>query len=434
VYLHIDNLILKSETYLTGSGEYVVDEFEETIIIGAGHSGLGIGYCLAQRKRSFIILEKGDALTPAWRSRWDSFTLVLPNWTLQLPGYAYQGDNPDGFLTRDEMVQYLEGFAASFNPDIRFGSEVTAVEPAPGGGKFLVRTSNRTYTADNVIVATGTYQAPKLPAFHRDISADITQLHTSEYRNPDQLHAGAVLVVGSGQSGCQIVEELYQRGRKVYLCVGGAPRLPRTYRGKDSVKWLSEMGFFDMTVDRLSSPREKFAANPFLTGKDGGHSLDLHQFAKDGVVLLGRMRGAQGSQIYLAPTLMESLAKIDNFVTETTGRIDQYIAKNQIDAEASSLKEPLGEGYALPVMEELDLHTEGISTIIWATGYQYDYSMVRFPVFDEYGYPLQTRGVTEVPGLYFVGIHFLYKRKSGLPWGIAADAEYIAEYIDTHSA
>jgi len=406
-----------------------MSEQVDTIIIGAGHSGLGMGYCLAQYKLSFIILEKEDVLTPAWRSRWDSFTLVLPNWTLQLPGYAYQGDDPDGFLSKDEMVRYLEGFAASFQPDIRFGSAVTSIEKAPDGGKFLVRTTDHSYVADQVIIATGTYQAPRLPAFRQNISEEFIQLHTSEYRNPNQLPEGAVMVVGSGQSGCQIAEELYKSGRKVYLCVGGAPRLPRTYRGKDTVRWLSEMGFFDMTVDKLSSPREKFSANPFLTGKDGGHSLDLHQFAKDGVVLLGRMQDAQGSRIFLAPSLMDSLAKVDNFVIDVTSKIDQYIEKNNIVAEAAPSQAPLKDGYAADVINELDLNAAGIKSIIWATGYKFDYSLVNFPAFDEDGYPIQARGVSQVPGLYFVGMHFMYKRKSGLPWGIAADAEHIARHI-----
>lgn len=409
-----------------------MSETVDTIIVGAGHSGLSMGYCLAQRKRSFVILEKSDALTPAWRSRWDSFTLVLPNWTLQLPGYAYRGSDQDGFLTRDEMVSYMEGFARSFQPDIRFGSEVMSIEKAPENGNFVVRTRNQTFQASHVVVATGTFQSPRLPAFQRDISDEFSQLHTSQYHNPDQLPEGGVLVVGSGQSGCQIAEELYKSGRKVYLCVGGAVRVPRTYRGRDTIKWLGDMGFFDMTVDKLSSPREKFAANPFLTGKDGGHSLDLHQFARDGVVLLGRLRAAKGSRIFLAPILKESLAKIDAFVADVTAKIDQHIEENHITAEAASPHIPLRDGYDAGMIEELDLHEAGIGSIIWSTGYKFDYSMVQFPVLDEDGYPVQSRGVSEVPGLYFVGMHFLHRRKSGLPWGIAADAEYIAEYMDAH--
>jgi len=406
-----------------------MNEQVDTVIVGAGHSGLALGYCLSQRERSFIILEKGNAITPAWRSRWDSFTLVLPNWTLQLPGYAYDGNDPDGFLTRDEMVKYLEGFAATFDPDIRFGSEVTAIEKNPDGDGFLVRTTENVYEANNVVVATGTYQEPRIPELRQNLSEEFTQLHSSQFRNPDELPEGAVLVVGSGQSGCQIAEELYKNGRKVYLCVGGARRVPRTYRGRDSVEWLKEIGFFDMTVDMLSSPKEKFAANPFLTGQGGGHSLDLHQFAKDGVVLLGRLQDAQGSRIFLAPTLKESLTRIDNFVAELKGRIDKFIEENNIEAEPAPAQTPLKDGFAAETVEELDLHAEGIKTILWATGYKFDYSLVRFPALDEDGYPVQSRGVSKVPGLYFVGMHVLYKRNSGLPMGITPDAEYIAEHI-----
>ena len=405
-----------------------------SIVIGSGQSGLAMAYYLSQKNQDFIILEKSDAIVPAWRSRWDSFTLVLPNWTLQLPDYPYSGDDPDGFLPRDEVVQYMEGFAATFNPDIRFGSEVTAIEKNSTGESFLVRTTEEIYEAENVIVATGTFQAPKIPDFSRNLSEEVTQLHSSEYHNPDELPDGAVLVVGSGQSGCQIAEELYKSGRKVYLCVGDAKRLPRTYRGKDSIAWLKDMGFFDMTVDKLPSPGDKFNANPFLTGKNGGHSLDLHQFAKDGVVLLGRLQDARGSRISIAPTLKDSLAKIDEFVAEVKGDIDKFIEKNNIEAQAEPARPPLKDGFESEMIEELDLQNEGIKTIIWATGYQFDYSLTKFPVLDDDGYPVQERGVTEVPGLYFVGLHFLYKRVSGLPWGIAADAEYIADHIEGRSS
>lgn len=406
-----------------------MNERVDCIIIGSGQSGLAMGYCLSQKKQNFIILEKGNAITPAWRSRWDSFTLVLPNWTLQLPDYAYSGDDPDGFLHRDEVVQYMEGFAATFKPDIRFGAEVTAIEKDPTGSSFLVRTTEKVYETDNVIVATGTFQEAKIPDCCRNLSEEITQLHSSEYHNPNELPEGGVLVVGSGQSGCQIAEELYKSGRKVYLCVGDAKRLPRTYRGKDSIAWLKEMGFFDMTVDKLASPKDKFAANPFLTGKNGGHSLDLHQFAKDGVVLLGRLQDAQGSRISIAPTLKDSLANIDKFVAEVKGEIDKFIETNDIQADAAQTRPPLKDGFASEIIEELDLHAEGIKTVIWATGYKFDYSLAKFPVLDDDGYPDQSRGVSNVPGLYFVGMHFLHKRTSGLPWGIAADAEYLADHI-----
>lgn len=404
-----------------------------TIVVGAGQAGLAIGYYLSQQKREYIILEQASAIAPAWRTRWDSFTLVLPNWTLQMPDFAYQGNDPDGFLTRDEMVSYLEQFAATFDCNIRFNSKVTSIEKNPDGDRFLVRTSDCLYEAENVIVTTGSFQKPKIPAFSTQISPEITQIHTSEYRNSEDIPAGAVLVVGAGQSGCQIAEELYRKGRKVYLCVGGAMRIPRFYRGKDSIWWLKEINFFDQTVDTLPSPKAKFIANPFTTGKDGGRSLDLHQFARDGVVLLGRLKDAKGNMIWLCPDLKENLSKIDNFVVELKKKIDGFIEANHIVAQEDPNQAGLTDGYAAEMIDELDLSEEGIKTIIWATGYRFDYSWIQFPVLDEDGYPIQNRGVSAVPGLYFLGMHWLYKRRSGLPWGVGEDAAYLAQEIANRS-
>ncbi len=406
-----------------------MNDYFDTIIIGAGQAGLAMGYYLSKMKRNYVILEQASSLAPAWRSRWDSFSLVLPNWTLQMPGYAYQGDDPDGFLTKDEMVKYMEGFARTFDPEVRFGCRVTSIEKNPGAENYLVRTSENLYEADNVIVATGTFQTPKIPSMSKKFSGGFTQLHTSEYRNAEVLPEGAVLVVGSGQSGCQIAEELYQSGRKVYLCVGGAKRLPRFYRGRDSIWWLKEINFFDQTVDTLPSPKARFDANPFLTGKDGGRSLNLHQFAKDGVVLLGRLKDVQDNRIILAPDLKENLAKIDGFVVEFESKVDQFIEKHAIEAEDAPTEIEIKNGFAAEIIEELDLNRAGIKTILWATGYRFDFSWVKFPVFDEDGYPIQNRGVSEFPGLYFLGLFWLYKRRSGLPWGVGEDAAYIAENI-----
>lgn len=407
-----------------------MDEYFETIIIGGGQAGLALAYYLAEQERDFVILEKAANIAPAWRTRWDSFTLVLPNWTLQMPGFPYHGDNPDGFLTRDEMVSYLEQYAATIDFDIRFNTQVTSLELDSASDRFLVSTNGQRFTADNVVVATGTYQSPKIPAISGKISKDVTQLHTSQYHNPDELPSGAVLVVGSGQSGCQIAEELYQSGRKVYLCVGRAKRLPRFYRGRDMVWWLDKVKFFDQTSDSLPSPKARFEANPFLSGKDGGHSLDLHQFARDGVILLGRLQDAQDTHICLAPDLRENLAAIDQFVEDVTDKIDGFIAASGIPAEPETGDEQLTDGYDGAMLSELDLRDANIHAIIWATGYHFDYSWVKFPVLDEYGYPIQKRGVCEeVPGLYFLGLHWLYKRRSGLPWGVGEDAAYLAEQI-----
>jgi putative flavoprotein involved in K+ transport len=400
----------------------------DTVIVGGGQAGLALSFYLTQQQRPHVILEQAAQLAPAWREqRWDSFTLVTPNWQIRLPGYAYQGDDPDGFMARDKVVNYLEQYAASFNAPLRFGVRVNAVGPQEEG--YRVETSAGEYTAANVVIATGSFQQPKIPAFSANISAAVKQFHSGEYRNPDALPPGAVLVAGSAQSGCQIAEELYQSGRKVYLCVGGSSgRVPRRYRGRDGTKWLHQLGFFDRTVDKLPSPKAKFAGNPHVSGKAGGHTLNLHQFAHDGVTLLGRIMNAQGSTIMLAPDLKESLARIDKFEADLVKTIDEYIAANKLDAPTETLPQ-LRDGYALETITTLDLAASGITSLIWALGYTCDFHWVHLPVLDADGYPIQQRGVTAFPGLYFVGLHWLHTSKSALLFGVGDDAAYIAAHL-----
>lgn len=404
-------------------------EHLDTVVIGAGQAGLSIGYYLSKLDREYVILEKASTITPTWRKRWDSFTLVLPNWTYQIPDHTYNGDDPNGFMGRDDLVEHLEQFTASFDPEIRFGSKVTSVEKNPNGDNFLVTTTESTILADNVVVATGTFQEPRLPSFSKNLSEEFTQIHTSNYHNPESLPSGAVLVVGTGQSGCQIAEELYQNGRKVYLCVGGATRIPRRYRGKDTIWWLNEINFFDQTADSLTSSKERFKAHPFVTGKNGGHSLNLHQFAKDGVVLLGHMKSAQDNKVTLVPDLRENLAKVDQFVADLKQNIDKLIVEQKIDAEEAPTNSEMKDGYEAEIIEELDLKAEGIRTIIWATGYKFDFSWISFPILDQDDYPIQDRGISEYPGLYFLGLHFMHNRKSGLLWGVGEYADHIAKDI-----
>jgi putative flavoprotein involved in K+ transport len=254
------------------------------------------------------------------------------------------------------------------------------------------------------------------------------QLHSDEYRNPAALPPGAILVVGSGQSGCQITEELYQSGRKVYLCTSSAGRVPRRYRGQDIVWWLDRSGFFDRTADRLPSPKDRFAANPHLSGKDGGHTLNLHQFARDGVTLFGHIQGAQEGKIWLAPNLRENLARSDRAEAETLKMIDDYIQSMGLDAPPEELKK-LEDGYAAEVLTEFDLRRAGIATVIWAVGYQFDFSLVGLPVVDDFGYPLQNQGMTAYPGLYFLGLPWLRTFKSGLLFGVGQDAALVATKI-----
>lgn len=400
----------------------------DTLIVGGGQGGLSTSYHLIQQDREHVILEQADQAAVAWRNRWDSFTLITPNWMIRLPGAEYQGDAPDGFTARDEVVAYFEEYIERFDLPIRYGFRVTSVEPIEAG--YLVSTDEAEFEAASVVIATGMFQQPKIPPFSTNLPSEIRQLHSSEYRNPEALPDGAVLVVGSAQSGCQIAEELYQSGRKVYLSVGSAGRLPRRYRGKDATRWLDEMGFTDRTVDELPSPKAKFAASAHGTGKDGGHTINLHQFARDGVVLLGHIQSVQEDRIVLAPDLKESLAKVDKFEADFVKQVDEYIEKTGLDAPTETLPE-LRDGYEAEVILELDLKSVGITSVIWATGYKFDFSLVKLPAFDEDGYPVQNRGVTEYPGLYFVGLPFLHTIKSGLLAGVGDDAAHVASVIAT---
>jgi putative flavoprotein involved in K+ transport len=242
------------------------------------------------------------------------------------------------------------------------------------------------------------------------------------------LSPGAVLVVGSGQSGAQIAEELNQSGRTVYLCVGSAGRAPRRYRGRDMWEWLSLSGFLDRTVDKLPTPQARFAANPHISGRDGGHTLNLHQFARDGIHLLGHLATVADGKISLAPDLHESLARVDQFEARLLALIDDYIQRDGLDAPVEHLSQ-LRDGFATAIVGDLDLAAAGITNVIWAIGYRFDFSLVKLPVLDASGYPLQERGVSGHPGLYFVGLNWLHCQKSGLLQGVGNDAAYIAACI-----
>lgn len=402
------------------------EEKLETIIIGAGQGGLSTSYYLKKQGKEHIVLEQADQAASAWRKRWDSFTLVTPNWMIRLPGAEYQGNDPDGFMPRDDVIKYFENYIQMFDLPVRYRTRANSVERIGFG--YRVKTNDGDFESFNVVIATGRFQGSKIPPFSADVSESVEQLHSSEYRNPGALKDGAILVVGSAQSGSQIAEELYQSERKVYLSVGSADRGPRRYRGKDITRWMVDMGFANKTVDQLPSPRAKFKGSTQGSGKDGGHAINLHQFAKDGVTLLGHIQGLDGDRIVLAPDLYENLAKADKSEAEFTQQVDAFIEKNRLDAPMENLPE-LQDGYDAELITELDLKAAGINTIIWATGYRFDFSLVKLPVFDEDGYPIQQRGVTGYPGLYFVGLPFLHTMKSGLLFGVGDDAAHIVSVM-----
>jgi putative flavoprotein involved in K+ transport len=399
----------------------------ETVIIGGGQAGLSVSYYLKLEDRDHIILEKAAQAANAWRNhRWDSFTLNTPNWQSQLRGAGMPGKHRDEFLSRDELVSYFEKYIEHNQLPISYGAHVLSVKGTGDG--YAVETTVGTYHAKNVVVATGLYQKPRFPRFIGDLSSDIRQLHSDSYRNPDSLPAGSVLVVGSAQSGAQIAEELYQSGRKVYLSVSQSGRVPRRYRGRDINWWSDVMGLYERTVDQLKSSSEKFGGKPHISGTNGGHTLNLHQFAIDGVTLVGRVTELSGTTVKFAHDLYKNLVAADQFEENLVARIDSYIEKNGLSFPEEILPQ-LKAGFEQPEIDELDLREAGVSTVIWATGYSFDFRMVQLTVFDTDGYPIQQRGVTSYPGLYFIGLPWLHNAKSGLIFGVSEDAAHVASHI-----
>jgi len=404
----------------------------DTVVIGAGQAGLCASYELRRRGRDHLVLEKGR-VAERWRSqRWDSFTLVTPNWTLRLPNHPYDRD-PDGFLPRDEVVRYLERFAEDVDPPLRTGVEVRRVGPGRDGSRFRLDTSDGPLEADQVVVAVGTFQRPRIPDGANGLPDTIRQVPAADYRRPGALPDGAVLVVGSGQSGTQIARELNDGGRRVFLSVGGAPRLPRRYRGADLFAWADRLGLFRRTVDALDDPSERFSPNPHVSGREGGRDVNLHAFARDGVRLLGRFRGARDGRARFAPDLHDSLRTIDQGVQELLAGIDALIEREGLDAPPADPDPGPQDGYRQEQTEELELEAAGIGSVVWATGFAWEFSWLDLPVLDDVGYPSQERGVSPVPGLYFLGLHWLHTLASGLLYGVVDDAEHVVAALDAEA-
>jgi len=399
----------------------------ETIIIGAGQAGLATSYHLAQRGHAHRVFERADAAGTAWRDRrWDSFSLVTPNWAFLMPGACYGGSDPDGFMTRDEVAAVFADYPRRHGLPVQYGVSVDAVETDADGG-YRVHANGEIHRVRNVVVATGLFQAPRIPACAAGLPARIVQLHSDAYRNPAQLPPGGVVVVGSAQSGCQIADELLRAGRRVTLCTGAAPRLPRRYRGRDTMEWLARMGVSDQTVDTLTAPKEKFAPNPQMAGRKGA-AMNLHRFAREGMQLAGRLLDVRDGRLLLGDDLHANLARGDQFEAGMLAAIDGFIARTGADAPAEALS-PLRDGYETEAPQEIELAARDIGSVVWATGHRFDFGFVKAPVFDGDGYPLHVRGQTTFPGLCFVGLPWLHKRKSGLISGVGEDAAFIADRL-----
>ena len=397
----------------------------ETVVIGAGQAGLSTSYFLTKGGHDHVVLERGRVAETWHTQRWDGFYLNTPNWAQQLPGHAYRGSEPDGFAPLVEVIEYLEQYAERFAAPVLTNAEVSALRPNSDGG-YVVEVDRRRLRAANVVVATGAYQRPAPSPLADAAPAGLFQLHTSAYRAADQLPPGGVLVVGSGQSGCQIAEELLDAGRTVYLSVGRCPWLPRRYRGRELVRWLIDTGMADETVDTLPSPAARLACNPPVSGNDGGHDCNPRWLARRGAALLGRLEGFQGRTARFASDLAENLARGDEFVAAFERKVDEYVSAAKLDVPEADIR---GEPEPVEESPALDVDAASIGTILWATGFRPDLGWIDLPVVGDDGWPVQTRGVTAFPGLYFVGVHWLHKRKSALFLGVGEDAEYVAAHI-----
>jgi putative flavoprotein involved in K+ transport len=401
----------------------------EVVIVGGGQAGLAVSHELTQGAVAHVVLEKAR-VGQAWRGRWDSFCLVTPNWNVRLPGHPYDGQDPDGFMPRDEVVSYLERYAAGFQAPVSEGVEVTELRAGPGGG-LVLETSAGEIVARTVVLATGAYQRPWRPAAAATLPADLLQIDVPDYRNPAGLPAGPVLVVGSGQSGCQIAEELNEAGREVFLACGRAPWLPRRIGDRDAAWWGVEAGFFDVSLSSLPSPAARLAANVQHSGNRGGHDLHYRTLRALGVTLLGHFMGAAGGRAHFAQDLRETVAWGDQRHAQFMDLVRKLAAERGLPQPP--IPEP--DAFSGKAPEQLDLG--GFGAVIFATGFRPDYvSWVHFPGgFDELGFPITHDGAsTVVAGLYFIGVHFMRTRKSALFSGVCEDAPLVARQIAVRHA
>jgi putative flavoprotein involved in K+ transport len=397
----------------------------ETLVIGGGQAGLAMSYQLKRRGLAHLVLER-HRIAERWRSeRWDGLKFQFPNWSVRLPDFPLAHTDPDGFAATGDIVKFIDAYATFVAPPIRCGVAVTGLRNRDGGSGFVAETSDGPIEAANVVVATGPYQRAVTPDLLRDES--VFQVHASRYRNPRRLPPGAVLVVGSGASGAQIAEELIRAGRRVYLSIGRHTRLPRRYRGRDLIWWLSELGI-DRTPVAARGPSRLL---PVISGAYGGHTIDFRHFAAEGVTLLGRLATARDGVIALAPDLAESLASGDAVYAAFLDMVDAHV-----DRHALAMPEDPAARVALPdprcVVEpvrRLDIGTDAIGAVVWATGYRLDFGWIDIPILDAGGEPLHAGGITAVPGLYFLGLQWLSRMNSSFLSGVGDDAAVLADHI-----
>jgi len=388
-----------------------------------------MSHMLSQRGCPNIVVER-QRIAERWRTeRWDGLRFQFPNWSVQLPDFPFPHADPDAFATSDEIVKYLTGYAKFVGASVRCGVAVQSLRRRDSSIGFAAETLEGRIEAANVVVATGPYQRPIIPTLLSN-NARVFQVHASRYRRPEQLPLGAVLVIGSGASGVQIAEELLRAGRQVYLSVGRHRRMPRRYRGHDLMWWLSALRLDQTPVEKRGPDRSL----PLITGAYGGHTLDFRQLAAQGVRLLGHLRAAHDDWLDFAPDLAASLAHGDAAYAGFLDLVDAHVERNGLNVPLDlSARSKLPDPFDLiEPLQRLNLSTASIGSVIWATGYGFDLSWIDVPVLDARGEPVHQHGITDVPGMYFIGLQWLSKMTSSFLSGVGDDAARLADHIAGH--
>lgn len=399
----------------------------DSVVIGAGQAGLAMSRGLTDRGVRHVVVERGR-IGERWRSeRWDSLRLLTPNWQSRLPGFRYEGPEPDGYMTMAEVVSYLERYAASFRAPVESAVEVTSVSRGTGG--FRVNSTRGSWLATTVVIATGYAQHPWRPRLAERLDPEVAQLAPTEYRRPSQLGEGGVLIVGASASGLQLADELNRAGRDVTIAVGHHTRLPRDYRGADILWWLDRMGIFDETggqVYNVDVSRDQPSLQ--LVGHPDRVTLDLAGLRDRGVRVVGRLVDLDGTQARFADDLVATVAASDTKLAVLLSRIDAFIDAKGMNAPAPPAFKPHALTFA-DAGTSMDLRRAGVGTVLWATGFRRSYPWLRVPVLDERGEIRHVGGLTPVAGLYVVGLHFLRRRNSSFIDGVGADALALSEHL-----
>jgi putative flavoprotein involved in K+ transport len=402
------------------------------VVIGAGQSGLAMSWCLAARSIDHVVLERGEVAN-TWRTeRWASLTLLTPNWQSRLPGFGYEGDDPDGFRTMPETIAFLERYAKRVSPPLQTQCPVTAVRRAADG--YEVVTEQSTWHCKAVVLATGAFNIAQVPKLSEAVPPHIAQLTTAQYRNAESLEPGGVMVVGAAASGAQIADEIHRSGRPVTLAVGEHVRAPRTYRGKDIQWWMDATGLNDERYDQVENLRRARNLSSFqIAGYPDRRNVDLNALTSLGVKLVGRLAGIQGGKAQLSGSLRNLCQLADLKQNRLLNTFDEWATENGVGeaVEPPYRPEPTRVEASPPL--GLDFDRAGIRTIVWATGFRPDYSWLDVPVLDHKGNIHHDGGVvTGAPGLYVLGLPFLRRRKSSLMDGAGDDARDLSAHLAAH--